>query len=227
MAVRTVLAASAAALIAISASAASAPARTVGGEDVVYRIRPDARMCPSPMCGGYWLTRVNARSTACFGGVRQPACYVAALALGSFSANTARHIRSAVDSGRVLLSGQFAHYSADGFPQLARLVVHSAWLATGPGTVAGTIRRVVDTGVRCITSPCFSLRATLVNGATTTRLSELDLERAGASAAAVRRANTLLMRGGILVAGPIRQVPDAGPAGTGRTLSADQLWLPV
>src|SRR5581483_8338153 len=49
----------------------------------------------------------------------------------------------------------------------ARLDVAAAWLAAGPRSTGGTVYRVVDTGVRCARAPCFSLRATLVNGART------------------------------------------------------------
>ena len=48
----------------------------------------------------------------------------------------------------------------------------------GENTGGGTVYRVVDTGIRCIRAPCFSLRATVVNGTRLLMLSGLDLDRA-------------------------------------------------
>ena len=41
------------------------------------RLRHDARRCVSPLCGGYWVSRVNQPTTRCADGTWQRECYVA------------------------------------------------------------------------------------------------------------------------------------------------------
>src|SRR5919106_94729 len=42
-----------------------------------YLARADPRLCPSPMCGGMWVNRLNTRATVCGDGAEQGACYAA------------------------------------------------------------------------------------------------------------------------------------------------------
>ena len=86
---------------------------------------------------------------------------------------------------------------------------------------------MIDTGLRCIRAPCFSLRATVVNGTRALTLSGLDLAGTGASAVAIRRAEDALVHGGLLVGGTIRSTAEPGTGETGRTLVATQVWLPA
>src|SRR4051812_48751290 len=41
-----------------------------------YTVTPDPRLCPSPLCGGYHVKRVNRQNTVCANGTRTPSCYV-------------------------------------------------------------------------------------------------------------------------------------------------------
>jgi len=113
------------------------------------------------------------------------------------------------------------------FPQLARLVTSRVWLATGRSRATGTVYRVIDTGLRCIRAPCFSLRATVVNGTRSLMLSNLDLTGVGVAPATIARAHAALTRGGVLVSGTIRTLARTGIAAPGRTFAATQLWLPA
>ena len=192
-----------------------------GASEPVFRLRPDPRMCPSPLCGGFFASRVNRSLTACFDGVARPACYAAGVVLDRLAQPARERLRPELATGRALVAGRFAPYGPE-FPQLARLVVGAGWLAAGPRATGGTVYRVVDTGVRCVRAPCFSLRATLVNGARATALSELDLAASLAPAAALARARAELARAGVLVAGTIR-----AERGGGRALVAAQVWLPA
>jgi hypothetical protein len=86
---------------------------------------------------------------------------------------------------------------------------------------------VVDTGLRCIRAPCFSLRATVVNGTRSPTLSNLDLTGAGVAPGTITVAHTALSHSGVLVSGTIRTSANAKAGDLGRTLAATQLWLPV
>src|SRR6266550_5607002 len=44
-----------------------------------YSVRPDLRRCVSPLCGGYFVKRVNMSSTRCANGRFMNECYVAGI----------------------------------------------------------------------------------------------------------------------------------------------------
>src|SRR5262245_387346 len=51
-----------------------------GNRDLRYvTIARDPRLCPSPLCGGFWVTSVNQSSTVCADGSQAARCYVAEL----------------------------------------------------------------------------------------------------------------------------------------------------
>src|SRR5262245_65490485 len=58
--------------VAVSASAARQPPTGTS----MYLVRHNPRQCPSPMCGGYWLTIANGVRTRCSDGMGRPRCYV-------------------------------------------------------------------------------------------------------------------------------------------------------
>ena len=104
-------------------------ARTKTAE-TLYRLRPDARMCPSPACGGFWASRVNGATAACLGGEARPACYVATLGLQPFRAAQQARIRAALPLGRALIGGSFVSYPSGRVPE-ARLAAGAKRLARG------------------------------------------------------------------------------------------------
>ena len=50
---------------------------TVNANSTFYSVRRDRRRCASPMCGGYFVKRVNLSSTRCGDGRWKSECYVA------------------------------------------------------------------------------------------------------------------------------------------------------
>lgn len=207
----------AAMLLAVAGVPGAGPA-AVDASPVYYLVRPDPRLCPSPICGGAWVRRVNHAMTRCIDGSEAPECYVAS------AAGVPDKLWSSL-AGSVLTRGRVVPAGIEGFPDLARLAVVAAWRPAGEQQPRGTTFRVVDNGVRCITSPCFSLTATALETDRRRTLSEIDLTAAGASATDLRRAERALAAGGVLVTGAVRTVPNAGPAGAGRVLQATQIWL--
>ncbi len=183
-----------------------------------YLVRPDLRLCPSPICGGAWVRRVNHVATRCVDGSEARECYVASTTGVPEKLWSAR-------VGSVLVRGRIVAARIDGFPDLGRLAAVAAWRPAGQREPRGTTFRVIDNGVRCVTSPCFSVTGYALETAARRTLSEVDLTGAGASATDVLRAERASSTGGLLVTGTVRTVPDAGPAGAGRTLRATQIWL--
>ena len=213
----------------LAAASFTVPSTASGtGDAQIYRMRTDPRLCPSPACGGYFAARVNMAATPCHDGTTRPACYVAAVDLDALAPVAAARARAALAGGRPLVSGSFASFSGPTGLKLATLAAQQAWIPAGEtGDGGETIYRVVDTGIRCVRAPCFSLRATVVNTNRTTRLSGVDLAAPGVSSAALRRAHALLAQGGVLAGGTARTVKEPGWPDTGRVLDARELWLPA
>jgi hypothetical protein len=83
--------------------------------------------------------------------------------------------------------------------------------------------RVRDTGLRCVTHPCFSLEAAPLAGGAPESVSDLDLDALDLSAAARDSVLAAVNREGVSLRGVIEVVPDAGPAGDARVLRASAL----
>jgi len=221
----------AALLLATALTVAAVDARGAARSPVpaVYRLRPDSRLCPSPVCGGYWAGRVNRSITVCLDGSTSSSCYVAAIDLSALTAASRARAEAALRLPTTLVTGSFGRYRNEDFPELARLVVSRVWVATGPtpAMAMATVYRVVDMGVRCIRAPCFSLRAGVVNRSASVTLSGIDLSQVGASAGELSRARAALATGGMLSTGAIRAESKSGMPNGGRVFVATQAWVPA
>lgn len=144
-------------------------------------VRYDPRLCPSPLCGGYWVALANAARTRCQDGLRRPRCYAAVAVdargrpVGDIPEDAL--VRGAIDLGR---------------DDLGELVVAAIYEPSGRAKVSGGYYRVRDTGIRCVRAPCFSYRATQVNGSTRSTLSGVDIAAANVTAKQLARANAAL-----------------------------------
>lgn len=166
----------------------------------MFVVRADPRLCPSPRCGGYWVALANAARTLCQDGMRHPRCYVARAvgASGQPLPGIAEHalVRGAIDVGR------------DDF---GVLVATAMYAPAGKAAVSGGYYRIVDTGIVCVRAPCFSYRATQVNGSTRTTMSSHDLEASGAAPADVARARSALRtKNGLYARGRFARSDDGG-----------------
>jgi hypothetical protein len=193
-----------------------------------YLGRADPRLCPSPVCGGLWLTPVNGARPSC----RDPAgraCYVTRLAFRESEVSEARRQRltQLVAEGRALVLGHLGRANVAGFPDLQALRVVDVWQPASSRRPSGVFRMLRDNGVRCVTQPCFSIQATALNVPRGSTISEVDLGRTGATAAERRRALARISTRQLVAAGEIVRKPNAGPAGAGRVFVATQIYFPV
>jgi len=213
---------SAALAVALLSVAAAGPAGIRATSSAYWTIRADARMCPSPACGGFFARRVNQAVSVCADGKARRECYVAALDLTPLRlpADARAGVQATLTRGG-LARGRLA-VGYHGFAGLGRLVVSRAWRGLG---MAGQeqLYRVVDTGLRCVTAPCFYLEATPLNGGSPISLSHLVLSPPGASQAQIVKAEHLLDERSLLVAGNVAKAE----AGEGRTLVATAFYLPI
>ncbi len=191
------------------ALAATGSARVTTAAET-FRVRPDLRLCPSPLCGGYSVTRVNRSTTICGDGAVRPWCYVAGISLP---------VRAAKSGGEMLARGKIVHGDSGEIRPLDRLVASQAWLAATRVPASGTVLLVTDTGIRCVRAPCFSLRTSTVNTVRKGTASGLDLSLVRAPSLA-GKAQLALRTGGLLVAATVRRDTDGG-----RTVVASQFFL--
>ena len=175
-----------------------------------YTLRGDFRRCIFPVCGGYWVKRVNQARTTCLDGSTAPECYVADLDLSRLDLDDASlaRLRESIGAGRAVLRGAIRAGLSRGGTRFGRLSASEGWRGLSDAAPTGSFYRVNDLGIRCITYPCFSLHAAKLNSAVSAQLSSVS----GTPDVAIRATGTIL-------AGTIRTVPHAGPAGTGRELT--------
>jgi hypothetical protein len=174
----------------------------------IYVVRPDPRLCPSPLCGGYWVARANHARTRCHDALHRPRCYVATLS-GSR--------RSLADGA--LARGVLGSAAVEGFGPLGALRVDEAWEPVTGAPATGEFFRLRDTGVRCIRAPCFWIRASRLNTASSTTISDLGLGLLTPRQARPAVAQ-LTTSSGLLAAGHIVRTPDGG-----RLVRVSQVYL--
>ncbi len=140
-------------------SAGGAPAKPTAH----YVVNVDPRLCPSPLCGGYWVSLANRSRTRCHDGVQRARCYVA----------SAWPASRRIEDG-ALVRGGIAEQTIQGFGRLGLLIATDVRNPVGP-TESGSFFRLRELAVRCIRDPCFSIRASRLNGRLTVMLSGVDL----------------------------------------------------
>lgn len=190
--------------------------------------RPDPRLCISPVCGGMWVSRVNADRTPCGDGVARQTCYAAEADLSRTGIATKKHARlqNLIREGRALARGRLVRGRVHGFPKLDTFVVSEVWPASSsPNRARGTFYRLRDRGIRCVATPCFSIHAAVLNSGRHLNISDVDLTPTGTTAAERGRAWKLIASKGLIVSGRVVTVPDAGPAGDGRELVVTQFYV--
>jgi hypothetical protein len=201
-------------LVAMSCLAGSARSEPPVGTSV-YAMRVDPRLCPSPLCGGYWVALANGARTRCADGTTRPRCYVAK------AVDERRHpLELSVPDG-ALARATIEASDYGGLGRLGVLAVAAVYAPAGSASASGGYYRVSDTGLRCVRAPCFSYRATQVNGRTRTPVSGIDLGATKASPVDVVRAEAALRtKSGLLARGRFDKSADGG-----RVFRALRLYL--
>jgi Domain of unknown function (DUF6748) len=189
--------------------------------------RGDPRACPSPICGGVWVRLVNKEITPCgVAGIARRECYVASLDLSPLGISEHGSLAALVATGRAVARGTIVTGRVEGFPELATLLVNEIWTASSSlSEPQGKFRLLRDNRRRCVTTPCFSTHAALLNSGSHVNVSGVDL-RIGVPA---RERLCALMRishpVGLIAAGRIIRASDAGRAAVGRTFVATQFYV--
>jgi hypothetical protein len=180
-----------------------------------YAARPDLRRCASPMCGGYFVRRVNYGLTRCANGRQMSECYVSSI---DWNGIAEVEVNSALLKGSIVTKGnRNGHYGV--------LKVSEVWRAADDGKPYGDFYRVRDLGIRCIAAPCLTHQEAKLNTPSVRKIAGVALDEAGAGRDVMEQAQTALTSTtGIIVAGGHSTV--TGPAGRALTLKAAQFYLP-
>ncbi len=202
-------------LLAAGVAVSGAAARTPPTGTAMFLVEHDPRLCPSPLCGGYWVSLANGVRTRCGNGQQQTRCY-AARAVDRYGRPYSDEI-----PGGSLVRGAIALGETFGDRRLDQFRVYAVYAPAGTAAVSGGYYRVVDNGIRCIRAPCFSYRAGQVNGSSRVMISEVDLQASGAPAGAIERAQAALRtKDGVYARGRFATTPDGG-----RVFRALRLYL--
>ena len=182
----------------------------------VYVVQPDPRLCPSPLCGGYWVSLANHARTRCHDGLLRPRCYVAI----AIDESTRQPLTTALPAN-ALARAVVGSWTFEGFGELGAIFVADVWKPVGRAPPTGDFYRLRDTGVRCIRAPCFSVRAWRVNRPYRVTVSGVDLGPARSTPDTLRQAEAALAApGGLLASGHISRTADGG-----RLFEASQVFL--
>lgn len=214
---------------AAAADAAEGGKADAAGQYTYFLVTPDQRRCASPMCGGFWVDRVNLGTTKCADGTYASKCYVAELdlaALGLPQESLDTIMGAGHDlNGQLLLRGTVGKKT---FAQVGKLGVFKAteaWLPLTDAPADGVFVKLKDAGVRCITTPCPSTHELKLNASNKTVISAVDFSPSGATDEQIAAAIGAEFGDGLIIAGDRYTV--SGQGGTGKARTATQAWTPV
>jgi len=189
----------------------------LAGSGEYFLVRQDRRRCISPLCGGYFVKRVNRSTTRCADGRWMRECYVAEIDWNR---------QQEIEPVKALLRGEIVARRFPRFGNLGALRVSESWQSPSDKAATGTFFRVRDRGVRCITHPCLTHTAAKLNASLTKNIAGVDLAAAGASGEMISEAAAAMNHSdGVLVSGYF--APVSGPGGHAQTLKANNFYLPA
>ncbi len=191
------------------------------------RVRRDLRKCASPLCGGFFVSALNKRALRCIDGSLSESCYVAEIDWSKTSLSSSQIIElENAPAGQVIVFGQirpFVDLHNVKRDTLGVLTAGRVWLAATDAEPKGYFFRVEDLGIRCFTTPCFSMQAFFLNWHKSVTISALDLKGVGASDDQVMEAWKAMADGRLLVTGTLKTTTER----QGRALTASKFYLPI
>jgi uncharacterized protein DUF6748/Kazal-type serine protease inhibitor-like protein len=214
--------AAAAATIGFTGGPANAMPRINRENSTYFSLRHDLRRCVSPLCGGFFVKRVNHTLTRCADGTQQPECYVAELDLEALGLDPDQAGQVSDTPEQFLLRGDVLPKVVPEFGNLGTFRASEAWRGHAGVTPAGRLFRARNNGIECITSPCLSFTAAKLNTPVTEDVAGVALD--GIVADPSDGLAQLNEPEGLLLAA--KRVIVTGPAGGAPALAASEFYLP-
>jgi hypothetical protein len=212
-------------------SATTAAPDTAG---TYYAITADLRKCAFPLCGGWFLDRLNQPTTQCPDGRTAEKCYTPELdwSLANLTEDQQNQLLEAASTGAVSqrvvagVRGTFAPGNTTPRPELGRFVVTEAWVVEGYGPATGTFVWVRDNGLRCFAPPCPNLTERTLNTSQVTDIAEVNFAPGGLTDSEVETCtNAMYGPDGLIVVGERYTVQANGNTAPGRTATGAYLRL--
>ena len=190
-----------------------------------YSARSDFRKCPAPLCGGYFIKKLNKAKMICADGSFKKECYVASANFDEFGISSFPF--SSEDTTPYVFKGKQRLELFKDFKGLGVFEVSEAYKASIDSITSSNFYGLESLGIVCITSPCFSYEAHLINRKTTLDVSNVDFSLIGsAEDEMVVQAQQDLADGEVvLIAGQVRFIE--GFSGLGRKMIVTQLYTPI
>ena len=188
----------------------------------------DFRKCISPLFGGFFVKQVNKRRTRCADGRLLRECYVASIDWEKLG------FKPAIDLGigdirsrtPILLQGKIEAKNFEHFGNLGVFRAKAAYRSATERTAGQLFVGLQNNGIVCITTPCFSFDQYILNRKRIRTVSNVNLEKVGATAEQLETADSILANGGVLIAsGFNEQIEEM--TGTGIAFIANQIYLPI
>lgn len=193
------------------------------GNSTYFTLRPDLRRCAAPLCGGFFVKAVNVPNTRCADGSGKPECYVAELDLGALGLSAAQQAELRGRSREFLLRGAIRSKDFSPGGNLGVFAATEAWRGHEGIAPSGTFLRANNTGIVCITFPCPTMSAAVLNQNTAPfSVAALDLD--GISNDPSDGFAELDEPEGLLLAA--KRTVVTGPAGTAIGLDASEYYVP-
>lgn len=189
-----------------------------------FTVARDLRLCPSPLCGGYWVTRVNRPFTACANGTQAAACYVSDIDLSAsgLSAEQQQNVKSA--AGHLLVRGSIETKEPSPLGVLGVFRANEVWMGHARVMPSGVFYRARSTSIVCVAFPCPVAEVVPLNRSrAAVRIAGVML--GGVSPEARDGYQQLNAAEGLLTAGNL--VPVSGPGGNSYELQSTEYYLPV
>jgi len=207
----------------------------VVGADGYFGVTADLRACASPVCGGWFVHRLNRAATVCHDGRPAAACYTPVLDWSEAKLSDAQQAKlrdaARVDAGSgsvyAIVRGRFAPSNrTTPRPDLGALVVTAAWIAETDTASDGVFVMVKDNGLRCFAAPCPSMTETTLNTAWVADIAEIDFTATGLGERAIEACRQeIATPAGLLIAGHRYLVHDNGS--TGKACAATAVYQPL
>lgn len=197
-----------------------------------FTARYDFRKCAAPWCGGFFVQAVNKKSTQCADGIMREECYVASINLKTVNQSNI----DILSQTPLLLQGKIQGKVFDTpdsstttrpLPKtLGIFIAKAGYSSATKQNASGLFVGLQDNGIRCVTTPCFSTDQYILNHDEIRPISNINLEKVGATQKQLELAYSIIAKGGVLLASGInRRIEEV--TGTGTTFIANQFYLPI
>ena len=150
-----------------------------------YSVRPDYRRCVAPVCGGYWIKKVNSNTAE---------RYVAEMSFDK--AGLDYFDLQSFSTGGSMVRGWVNQKDFGSFGKMAVFSASEAWAAGSVGAVAsGIYYKLTDKNFVCAKAPCFNIGEAKLNASYRDSLSGISGELTEDAYPALQADDELLVAG--------------------------------